>query len=404
LVRRKSRKINAFDFVVGFILSCGKGTFSFSGWASQISLLSGKKVSKQGLFDRLGNSSAVLFAKQLVEHALLQKIKKIATGNLFNSFTRVLAQDSTNLGLPKQLSAIFPGSSNNKGKNATAKVQCIFDLVAMHFIGFSLDSFTQNDQSASGDILAIAKKGDLLIRDLGYFSIAVFQKIIKKEIYFLSRLRFGVTITDKQGRLISFKELLGKKVTDRWVYIGSDKKIWVRLVIIPVPKCQAAEKIRKAKQDRDKRLNHNKKYYEWLKYNVYITTVDKEVWTSTDVFNAYRTRWQIEIIFKSWKSGFSLQKNLHDGCTNENRVRVSIWLLLLFICLFMQKMYLQYRDKIKTLYDKEISVLKLSVYMFRNLKEIMTIPDRLLKELLAAYCCFEIRNDRTNLPDLYQNT
>jgi Transposase DDE domain len=401
--QRKSKKISAFDFVVGFICSCRKGAFSFNEWALQITMLSGCKVSKQAVFERL-NSPAVRFAQQLVEQVLIQKIKKIKPGSLFPSFRRVLLQESTNLGLHKSLSAIFTGSSNKAGKNATARVQTIFDILSMGFIDFSLGSFKQNDQSASGSILTIVKKGDLLIRDLGYFSISVFEKLRKKEVYFLSRLRYGVTITDKQEEPILLKELLKGKITDRWVNIGSKKKAWVRLLIIPVPQVGAAEKIRKAKQDRDKRLNHNREYYEWLRYNVYITSLSEKVWTPEEVFKAYQTRWQIEIIFKSWKSGCNLQEILHPVTVNENRVRVSIWLILLFSCLFMQKIYLHYRDKISTWYGKQISILKLSVYVFKHFKDVIAMPDKVLKEFLISYCCYETRSDRVNMTDLYQQT
>lgn len=199
------------------------------------------------------------------------------------------------------------------------------------------------------------------------------------------------------------KELLKHKHgVDRWVYIGSEKKVWVRLVMIPVPAGQAAEKIRKAKQDRDARLNHSKEYYQWLRFNVYITTVDKDVWTTYEVYKAYRVRWQIEIIFKSWKTGFNLQHILHEGCTNEHRVRVTIFLLPLFICLFMQKIYVRYKNVIESITNKKISLLKLSMYVGNNMKEIIAIPDTLLKEIIMLHCCYDKRSDRINMTDLYQ--
>ena len=401
-VQRKCKKISAYYFVLGFIISCCKGSNTFNEWALQIGLLRGKSVSKQGVFDRL-HAGATAFAKQLLEHILVQQSGKDFVSSLFQEFGKVLLQDSTTLRLPQILSKLFPGNHSRGEQKAVARIQSIFDIKAMRFINFSLGAFTQNDQSASGSILALVKKGDLVIRDLGYFSLAVFEKLIKAEVHFLSRLRYGVTITDEQGKLILLKDLLKqKRGMDRWVYIGSEKKVLVRLVMIPVPALQAAEKIRKAKQDRDARLNHNKQYYEWLKYNVYITTVDKGRWAAKEVHQAYKVRWQIEIIFKSWKSGFSLQNILHEGCTNEHRVRVSIFLMLLFMCLFMHKIYVRYKKVIEKNSNKKISLLKLSLYVSHNLKEIIAIPDKFLKEIIVLHCCYDKRSDRINMTDLYQ--
>jgi hypothetical protein len=403
-IQRKSKKISAYHFVVGFIISCCNGNSTFSEWALQIGLLSGKSVSKQGVFDRL-HASAVLFAKQLLEEVLLQQSGKDFVSTLFEGFGKVLLQDSTTLGLPQVLSKLFPGNHSRGEQKAVARIQSIFDIKAMQFINFSLGAFTQNDQSASGSILSLVKKGDLVIRDLGYFSLAVFEKLITAEVHFLSRLRYGVTITDSQGKPVLLKDLLKQKQgVDRWVYIGSEKKVWVRLVMVPVPATRAAEKIRKAKQDRDARLNHSRQYYQWLTFNVYITTVDKNVWTARQVYKAYRVRWQIEIIFKSWKTGFNLQHILHEGCTNEHRVRVSIFLLLLFMCLFMQKIYVRHKQAIEKNSHKTISLLKLSMYVSNNIKEIIIIPDKMLREIIVRHCCYDKRSDRINMTDLYQQS
>ena len=365
--------------------------------------MSGKSVSKQGVFDRL-HASTVEFARQLVEQVLLQQSGKDFVSSLFEGFGKVLLQDSTTLRLPQVLSKLFPGNHSRGEQRAVARIQSIFDIKAMRFINFSLGAFTQNDQSASGRILSLVKKGDLVIRDLGYFSLAVFEKLIKKEVHFLSRLRYGVTITDRQGKPILLKDLLKQKQgVDRWAYIGSEKKVWVRLVMVPVPAAQAAEKIRKAKQDRDARLNHSNEYYQWLRFNVYITSVDKEVWTARQAYQAYKVRWQIEIIFKSWKTGFHLQHILHEGCTNEHRVRVAIFLTLMFMCLFLQKIYVRHKQAVEKS-DKTISLLKLSMYVSNNVKEIIIIPDKMLREIIVRHCCYDKRSDRTNMTDLYKQS
>ena len=87
-VQRKSKKITAYHFVVGFLMSCCNGNSTFSEWALQISLLSGKRVSKQGVFDRL-HGSATAFARQLLEQALLQQSGKGFKASLFKGFGKV---------------------------------------------------------------------------------------------------------------------------------------------------------------------------------------------------------------------------------------------------------------------------------------------------------------------------
>ncbi len=402
-VLRTARKISAYHFVLGFLVSSCRKQTTFSGWALQIGLLSGKCVSKQGLFGRI-HSGAVAFGHSLLQQVLLKQSTKDFAAELFSIFGKVLLQDSTTLRLPQVLSGLFPGNYSRGEQKAVARIQSIIDIKAMKFIDFVLGAFTQNDQSASGSILTVVKKGDLVIRDLGYFAISTFEKLIAAEAYFLSRLRYGVKLYDKQGCSLLLKDLLKQnKPVDKWVFIGAEKQIGVRLVMIPLPAVQVAEKIRKAKQDRDKRLNHSREYYQWLRYSVYITTVDKNVWTTGEVAKAYRVRWQIEIIFKSWKTGFHLQEILHEGCGNEHRVKVSIYLMLLFICLFMQKIYIRYKQAIQKSSGKKISILKLATFIGQNMPEIFLVPHERLKELLAQYCCYETRHDRINMTDLYQN-
>lgn len=389
--------------MLGFLLSCVKKQPTFEGWAAQISLLCGKSVSKQAVFDRI-HSSTVDFAKALLEHVVMQKNRKQFDSTLFNSFGRVLLQDSTTLKLPDCLSNSYPGNASHGVQKAVARIQSIIDLKAIKFLHFGLGAYTQNDQSASGFITTLVKKTDLVIRDLGYFAIDTFKSLIASEVLFLSRMKFNVGLYNLDGSPIALKKLLHKRaLVDRWVLVGSKKKIRVRLVMIPLPAKQTAEKVRKARQDRDKRLNHNEDYYKWLGFNIYITTVSEAIWTAGDVAAAYKVRWQMEIIFKSWKSGFDLQKILHEGCKNKDRVDVNIYLMLLLMCLFMQKIYVCYRHEIEKKTGKKLSLIKLAMFVGNNIVEVLSLTKRKLMETLSRYCCYQIRPDRVNMTDLYQN-
>ncbi len=403
-MQRKAKKISAYHFVLGFILSCAAHQPTFSGWAMQIGLLfGGKKVSKQAIFSRI-NEKTTRFAKALLQIIILQQSGKNFCSEVFSCFGQILLQDSTTLHLPQVLNKIFPGNHSRGEQKAVARIQTVIDIKSMTFKDFVLGSFTQNDQGASGSIMQWAKKGDIVIRDLGYFAMDTFEELIKAEVYFLSRLKYGIKISDEQGKELNLPKLLRQgKTIDQWVFLGKQKKIKVRLVMIPVPKKQAAEKIRKAKKDRDKRLNHSKLYYQWLNYTVYITTVTENIWTTQQVREAYKVRWQIEIIFKSWKTGFHLQSMLNEGCGNECRVKTSIYFILLFICLFIKKIYRKYKEYIERKCCKQISLMKLTVFISKNLKDFFLLPDKQLKESIAYFCCYEKRVDRINMTDVYQN-
>jgi len=383
---------------VGFLLCCCKKKNTFCQWASEIGTLKGQSLSKQALFERT-TAAAASFASMLLQHVIRRQLR--LKSEVFKGFNKVLLQDSTTLKLPDKLASYFPGNITKGIQKAIARIQCVMNLQTLEFLQFSLKSFRDNDQSASADVLNILSKGDLLIRDLGYFSLKTFKRIISRQAYFLSRLRFGVKLYDVSGQPLDWKVLLkSRKTIDKMVLIGKKEKIPMRLVMLPLPAGQTAARVRKARRDRDGRLNHSKQYYQWLGYSVFITNVSEEVWTSHHVQAAYKTRWQIEIIFKSWKSGFNLQHILHDGCTNGNRVKLNIYLLLLFICLFMQKIYIPYKEAIENQNNKTLSLIKLSAYVCFNLIAVVTLPPRQLKEELIRHCCYEKRNDRINMTDL----
>ena len=397
-VRRTPQKITAFAFVAGFIESIRKGGNTYSLWAAKIGELTGGAVSKQALFERMSERS-VKFSEQLLEKALAVRLKTLRKDNaVFAHFKRVLLQDSTTLHLPDVLAEFFPGTVHKGVQKATARLQCILNLKTMHWLELSLKSFCDNDQGASGDVLPRLRKGDLLIRDLGYFVLDVFEQITQKKAFFLSRLRYGVNLYDEKGREIHWKQMARKRAAvDRWVWIGAEARLKVRLVLIALPQEQAAERVRRAKADRDKRLNHSEEYYQWLHYHVFITNAEEEKLPVTQVATLYGVRWQIEILFKAFKSGLHLQQMLHEKCPNLYRAKTSIYLLLMWFCRVVQKVYRPYAKSIRRSHGKEVSLLKLFVFVGQLLHLVLYASKAKLKEQLVKHCCYEKRKDRTNM-------
>ncbi len=394
---RKDSKITPYAFVTGLIESCFTRCNTYSSWASAIGMIIGKEVSKQALFKRM-NERTEAFASQLFSHVLKAKLKVLKQDRLFALFGRVLLGDSTTLSLPQILAQDFPGNVSRGEQKAVARLQCIINIKSMQWLHLSLKAFTDNDQSASSDVLSLLKKGDLLIRDLGYFVLKSLAAIIEKKAFFISRLRYGITLYDEAGEEIGWKKLCKQKgIIDRKILIGKKERIPVRIIMIPLPAGQVEERTRKAKKDRDKRLNHSEDFYQWIKYSVFITNVEEETLSSKKIAEVYKIRWQIEILFKSWKSGGHLQELLHEKCTNIYRVKTTIYLLLMLFCLIMEQVYVKHYKSIEKKYGRYISLIKLLSYVCNNLVKMITASSQRQKEQLYKHCCYEQRNDRINM-------
>jgi hypothetical protein len=193
--------------------------------------------------------------------------------------------------LPIHLASHFPGPTNQTRKKLAAlRIQTVYDLVSENFPYFKLSGFRRIDQAASGDILAVAKPGDLVLRDLGYFSIPVFKCMRDSGIHFLSRLPYGVVIIDPVSlkRIDLLAELKRKRRLDQQVLIGAKDRLPVRLVASPLPEQVVNQRRRKAKNNRNKHSNPSKRHLELLAWNILVTSVSDSIWTSDTVEKVYR--------------------------------------------------------------------------------------------------------------------
>jgi len=68
------------------------------------------------------------------------------------------------------------------------------------------------------------------------------------------------------------KHLKKHRGMDKTVELGKERTVRCRIVAVRLPDDTAAERVRKAKADRNSTENHTKQYYEMLRYSIYITT------------------------------------------------------------------------------------------------------------------------------------
>jgi hypothetical protein len=316
------------------------------------------------------------------------------------SFKRVLIQDSTVVALPDRYASSFPGCVNQKGQSyAQLKLQCILSLDSLSLCDVSLSGFTRNDQSAAGDILEIVRSGDLVVRDLGYFSIQVMVQLRARSVHFLSRMKHGTHIYHATtGELLDLPRLLthGQSL-DQQILLG-EKRLPARLVALPVPQEVANRRRREARQHTHghQPLKDSLFLMDW---NLFVTSVSCEIWSAEVVRDVYRLRWTIETVFKSWKSHLGLkQLNVHS----ESMLRLSIMSRLLFCALTLDIWAdLEWRSPA----NKHASVLRVARVLSDCAALIACIvfrcsPAQLLDDLLRTHGFHVPRRDRQNVPQV----
>ena len=400
--KRLPKKIQAYDMVKTLCAAGALSKLSFNILAMLLGLVGGGLVSKQGLAKRV-NEYCLTFFQLLLAPAinLRSGAQQAQKEGLFSFFRRVLIQDSTHIPLPDHLALSFPSGSNHLHlKKATLKIQALYELISDRMLSFAFSSFHRNDQAASPDILEVAQPGDLVLRDLGYFVLSVFNQLNKKGIFFLSRLRSQVNGFDPHsGQLLDLLSLVKKNHTlDQAILLGQEEKVPLRLVALPVPVAVANERRRKAKMNRDRRCRPSKETLQLMGWQFFILNVPATVWDAPSVAKVYALRWRIEIIFKAWKSHFNLTQIPQGG--SESLILSCLYAKLIYIIFFHAFFDTINRHCLRR-DDLRISLLKLAVLSAIMTSQFISSQAFLLNgapvlEIIQRLCSYEKRNQRQN--------
>lgn len=405
--KRESGKISIGNLIIGFMMIISKKINTYEAWASEVSTLTGKALTRQAIEERMKPETATTL-KMILEEKLRESLNQTDIKRVKGSVTKfklIMLEDSTILNLPKELSEVFPGNVSGGEKKSQAKIHALHNFTENTFSFLHLCNYTDNDQSLASTALPYLNKDNLLIRDMGFLVLDALEKLNTKGVYFISRKNSQTNVyeIDTGLEINLVKELHNKQSFDRLVLVGKKKKLKLRLVILPIPPKQAAERRRKAKKDRDKRLNHSKDYYELLGYTIFITNIPASLCKTKEILELYGLRWRIEIIFKCWKSCFSLEKLIPSKCENPARIYGMIYLLLMYILLFQAVWHKVYQTKLKDHVESKLSLLKMARFFIQHFHILATIGSetKLMKQLKIR-CCYEHRKDRTNTIEKYE--
>lgn len=280
----------------------------------------GVSISKQG-FNKKFNERSVTFMKTIFL-ALFTLQMKISLGKdkieSTLDFNTVRILDGTSIKLAKKLESFYQGTTG-----AGVKCQIEFDYLTGRFLYMELQDGKAADSLSGMKRLDPLQENDLILQDTGYFNQKVFKKIDEGKAFYVSRAPIDTSfyVDSQNPRYHKDGKVMAKYAYERLhledelktlkrgtireypkVYFGSGAKYPTRLVIYRMTEEQEArqlERIRRRGQTKPGKIKI--KSYDMSSISIYITNFPQKV-PAKEVPELYSYRWQVELVFKSWKS------------------------------------------------------------------------------------------------------
>lgn len=296
---------------------CGFDKHSLNDMSASLKTRHNIEVSKQGVNKRFTKNTISFF-----EIILSELLRKIITENPhikeLSHFGTVRIKDSTCFQVPECLLEYFPGSGGSASK-AMVRIQFEYDAKSGEVLDLSLHAFNEQDQTDSVNTLHTIKENDLKLVDLGYVNRKYLEAMVEKKAFYLNRSPSNIGIYFKKGKgfeetnfvkLLKTMKKSGARFIDKNVFLYAAKnKFETRMIIEMLPNDIVSERIRKIKAEAKKnKRTPSAEHIARAYFNIFITNVSKLILPKEKVRQLYCLRWQIELVFKTWKSFGELQK------------------------------------------------------------------------------------------------
>lgn len=265
----------------------------------------GIQISPQGLDQRFTESAAACL-KVVLETAVQQLLVAHPVAiPILHRFTGVYVLDSTTITLPDALASVWQGcGGSTPGTAAALKLHVLWNLTTGAFAHLGLHAGRSSDQRAPVQDVALPA-GALRIADLGYFALDQIAQLQRQGSYVLSRWYPHTRLFDLTGRSLQLEQVLesAQPTLDYPVLLGAKQRIPVRLLVRRVPQEVADQRRRRIREEaRAKGRAVSAHVLMLASWTICVTTAPQDQLSVTDALVLLRVRWQIELLFKRWKS------------------------------------------------------------------------------------------------------
>ena len=357
---RRRSKLTAAVFVQTLVLGWLGSPAATLSMLTQVAAKLGVSVSPQGLTQRFGREAAALL-EQVLAAAIGQMVAAEAVAvPLLQRFAGVCVLDASTVALPDGLAGVWQGCGGRvaQGTAAALKLTVQLDLCQGGLTGPVVTAGRTQDRSSALQHAPLSA-GALRLADLGFWSLEVFRQIAADGAYWLSRLNLQVVVFAADGARLDLPEWLprqGDRV-DVPVTLGVAARLPGRLLGVRVPQAVAAERRRvvraAAKREGQTPPAARLALADWT---LLVTNVPADRLSVAEALVLARARWQIELLFKLWKSHGKLDESrgtdpwrvLCEVYAKLTAMVIQHWILLVGCWVFADRSLTQAAKTVRT--------------------------------------------------------
>jgi hypothetical protein len=270
----------------------------------------------QAAFPAFMQAVFVTLCRELTTQVLRRRSKSAA-----GFFSDILIDDGSSFAVAEGLRTAFPGRFTDKTP-AAVELHAHMSLMSDNLVSVTVAP----DSAAERQFLPPPEelpRRSLSLRDRGYVDLNYFAALKKRQAYLICRASSSINPTVVEV-IKGSKAWVGKKLAQlpKTKLPGSD--LVVRWQRSDVRELRIRLVIRRAKKKR-RSTKQSKRRRKWANKNstlLLLTNLPRKQFDGDTVARLYRLRWQVELVFKDWKS-FA---NLHAfQTTNRYIAEGLIW-------------------------------------------------------------------------------
>ena len=335
LIKRTSSKFSATAMLYGLLKSVVSGDSSFSDMACYLEGYQKDSISRQAVHKRIGIEAA-----DFMESITTQLLTSIVAGsNIIETklFNRVILEDASIITMHDNNAKHFKSIPLKDRTTAAFKIDFAYDLLTGTALTCELIGALDNDKRAGARLVEQhVLPGDLVLRDMGYYSLERLVDIEERGAFWLSKLPTHIHGEIDGGDLNELLANTSETLIDREVYVSKRDRKKVRLIAVKASEEQANRKRVKARRTAKRHGKVQRKYADTRNsWHILVTNVDANQMEASDLITLYRVRWQIETVFKAWKQSLKLRKCFSKS-SNPHHQRCLIYASLIVLLLSMK--------------------------------------------------------------------